>query len=86
MKKQMEPGFQFRQFFGICFSHFDDFRVCAELCNDVIEHCTSKSQTPPLQKTHWSLYEKLKATVFTPNQIEIHTVIKETDLEFLDTN
>ncbi|CAC5397541.1 unnamed protein product [Mytilus coruscus] len=68
------------------FSHFDDFRVCAELCNDVIEHCTSKSQTPPLQKTHWSLYEKLKATVFTPNQIEIHTIIKESDLEFLDTN
>lgn len=72
--------------FRYLFSHFDDFRVCAELCNDVIEHCTSKSQTPPLQKTHWSLYEKLKATVFTPNQIEIHTVIKETDLEFLDTN
>ncbi|CAC5363774.1 KIF21 [Mytilus coruscus] len=72
--------------FRYLFSHFDDFRVCAELCNDVIEHCTSKSQTPTLQKTHWSLYEKVKATVFTPNQIEIHTIIKESDLEFLDTN
>ncbi|CAC5410224.1 unnamed protein product [Mytilus coruscus] len=78
---------ELRNFSSICisipFSHFDDYEICQELCQDIICHSTG-NQTKEKQdfKTNFSLYQELISSSIIYNNEQI-AEIHDSELEYI---
>ena len=72
--------------FRYLFSHFDDYEICQELCQDIICHSTG-NQTKEKQdsKTNFNLYQKLISSCIIYHN-EQSAKIQDSELEYIQLN